>query len=112
MNFTGTSVGHRGHSEVTSDARQALHAHANISDAPGTPSEFAFDLPAHLQSFRAPDRPTSAPAIVGIDECENQSSPMPVHPDRTERLRELKRQANETHLHQKHVSLGLMKGGI
>ena len=98
-NFTGTSVGHRGHAEVVSDARQAWHTHSQLQDVHVEPSQYAFDLPQHLHTFRAPDRPTSAPAIIGVDEFENPNSPMPLHPDRVERMeqiRQMKKRERET----------------
>ena len=90
---SGTSVGHRGHSEVTSDVRQAMHDPVRrFDEQPIQSSDHAFDLPQHLHSFRAPpDRPASAPALAeGIDEYENMSDPMPLHPCRAEQVRQIK----------------------
>ena len=97
-NVSASSIGHRGHVEfATADARQATHtSEVQFHEAARQPTEYAFDLPSHLDSFRAPDRSTSAPPVSeGLDAFESHGDKPPSLPQRAEEIRQLKRQERE-----------------
>ena len=93
MESVSGMVGHRGYSEVTSDARQALQTAQDVSsDDMRVVDVLEFDLPDYMQRWRAPDRPVSAPPVQkGVHEFEGVGSPMMAMPGRAEKIKELKR---------------------